>query len=377
MAQIQAAATAAGGVYSAPTFTSVVNTLKTPKYLEWNFEGQVQLSRADVLDVNYVGNHAWDTFMLNNLDNAYSPTGMAGLTATAPDTRFGMVTNLTNTGRANYNGLTTSIRHVAKYGLTLSGNYTYSHVLDMDSNGGLEGFNLVSSNTIYPQSQLSASSSSSLNYGNADYDIRHSGSAQYVWELPYKSANKFLRPAVEGWGVSGNVFYRGGYPLSITNNKINSRQLGGQLTTAAGRQLLAGMLSGEDFNCATKPDASNPNAPVCFTKDTFATVPSDGSAYSYGFGNLARNSFRGPHYFNSDLQLNKETVLHEKYTVKVGANFFNVLNHANFAAPAANAASSLFGEIYSTVTPPSSPYGSFMGSAVSGRIVQLFTSIKF
>jgi len=76
--------------------------------------------------------------------------------------------------------------------------------------------------------------------------------------------------------------------------------------------------------------------------------------------------------------LNKETKILEKATFKVGANFYNILNHANFAPPANNAAPGQgLGAITSTVTPPSSPYGSFEGSAVSGRVVQLLTSITF
>jgi hypothetical protein len=369
VAEIQAAALAAGGVYKAPNFTSVVDTLKTPKYLEWNLETQVQLSRSDVMDFNYVGNYAWDTFMLSNLDNAYSPFGMAGLSTTAPDSRFGIVTDLTNNGHSNYNGLTSSLRHTAKYGLTLTANYTYSHALDLVSNGGLLPFSYEAS---YPVQALSPTSYSKMNYGNADYDIRQSGSLQYVWTIPYKPANAMLRTAAAGWSVSGNLYIRGGYPISITNNQIYSNQLGNSNTTT----LLAGLVSGNDHSCSAKPNAAKMDAAVCFTKDTFATVP-DSSAYSYGFGNLARNSFQSPHYFNSDLQLNKETKILENHTLKVGANFFNVLNHTNFAPPVNNAASGAFGEITSTVTPPSSPYGSFQGSAVSGRVVQLLTSFTF
>jgi hypothetical protein len=369
MAEIQAAALAAGGVYKAPNFTSVVDTLKTPKYLEWNLETQVQLSRSDVMDFNYVGNYAWDTFMLSNLDNTYSPFGMAGLSTTAPDSRFGIVTDLTNNGHSNYNGLTSSLRHTAKYGLTLTANYTYSHALDLVSNGGLLPFSYEAT---YPVQALSPTSYSKMNYGNADYDIRQSGSLQYVWTIPYKPANAMLRTAAAGWSVSGNLYIRGGYPISVTNNKIYSRQLGNANTTS----LLAGLVSGNDHSCSAKPGAANINLPVCFTKDTFATVPT-ASAYSYGFGNVARNSFQSPHYFNSDLQLNKETKVLENHTLKVGANFFNVLNHTNFAPPVNNAASGAFGEITSTVTPPSSPYGSFQGSAVSGRVVQLLTSFTF
>jgi hypothetical protein len=371
LAQIQAAVSAAGSSYTAPNFTSVVDTLHTPKYLEWNLETQVQVSHQDVLDINYVGNYDWNTLMYDNLENLYSKYQMAGLSTTATDTRFGIITDLTNKGRSNYNGLTTSFRHTAKYGLTLTGNYTYSHTLDLASNGGLEGFNY---NATYPLQQLNPSSASSLNYGNADYDIRNSGSLQYVWSIPYKPANQLLRTAGAGWSVSGNLYYRSGYPLSITNSTISSRQLNSKGQSA----LLASLVSGSDKNCNKKPSAvaNASSQQVCFTGDSFATVPMT-SVYTYGFGNIARGSFGTPHYFNSDLQLNKETKIFEKTTFKVGANFFNILNHPNFAPPANNYASSAFGTISSTVTPPSSPYGSFEGSAVSGRVVQVLTSISF
>jgi len=291
------------------------------------------------------------------------------LPTTRPDARFGIVTDLTNRGHANYNGLTSSIRHVAKYGLTLTGNYTYSHALDLVSNGGLETFNF---NATYPQQQLAPDSASRLTYGNADYDIRHSGTFQYVWMIPYKPANAMLRTVAGGWSVSGNLFYRGGYPMSIVNSTISSRQMG----SLGQGSLLASLVSGNDRGCSAKPNAADTTKPVCFTKDVFAVVPKT-SVYTYGFGNIARNSFQTPHYFNSDLQFNKETQILEKHTIKFGANFYNILNHANFAPAANNAASGALGSITSTVTPPSSPYGSFQGSAVSGRVVQLLTSITF
>jgi hypothetical protein len=371
LAQIQSAVAAKGSSYAAPNYNSVVDTLHTPKYLEWNFEGQFQLSGSDVVDFNYVGNHAWNTLMLNTLENIHSSLGMAGLPAAAPDQRFAIVTDVNNNGKANYNGLTSSIRHTAKYGLTLTGNYTYSHALDLVSNGGLEQFSYQTTYT--PVSQLVPSNMASINYGNADYDIRHSTSFQYIWAVPYKPANPMLRTAAAGWSVSGNLFYRGGYPMSIVNSHINSYQLGSQSTST----LLAALTSGSDMTCAKKPNAVDINTPVCFKGDTFAQ-PTKTSAYTYGFGNIARNSFRGPHYFNSDLQLNKETRIMEKATFKLGANFFNVLNHANFSAPANNAGTpGSLGAVTSTVTPPSSPYGSFEGSAVSGRVVQIVTSFTF
>jgi len=369
LAQIQASVAAAGSKFSAPSFNSIADTLHTTKVLEFNLETQYQLSRSDVIDLNYVGNHTWDGLMLNGLGNIHAKYNMAGLPTAQPDTRFNIVTDLFNGNKANYNGLTSSYRHTARFGLTMSANYTYSHALDLVSNGGLELFNYQ---VTYPMQQLNQSDINKVNHGNADYDIRHSTSFQYVWAAPFKPSNAILKTIAAGWSVSGNLFYRGGYPMSVVNSQINSRQLYSQSTGT----LLASLVSGKDNNCATKPNATDINAQVCFKGDSFAAVPS-ASIYTYGFGNTARNSFRAPHYFNTDLQLNKETRIAEKYTFKMGANMYNVLNHANFSAPANNAASGALGSITSTVTPPSSPYGSFMGSAVSGRVVQMILSFSF
>jgi hypothetical protein len=69
--------------------------------------------------------------------------------------------------------------------------------------------------------------------------------------------------------------------------------------------------------------------------------------------------------------------IHERYQLKIGAYFFNVFNHANFDLPQNNVASGVFGQILDSVSPPSSAYGSFQGSAVSGRLVQLLVKFQF
>ena len=100
------------------------------------------------------------------------------------------------------------------------------------------------------------------------------------------------------------------------------------------------------------------------------------AANQHDFGNIPRNSFRGPGYFDTDLNLTKTIPIHERYRFTIGAFFYNILNHPNFDNPYNNVAvGSTFGQILETVSPPSSPYGSFQGSAVSGRVIQ--TQVKF
>ena len=97
------------------------------------------------------------------------------------------------------------------------------------------------------------------------------------------------------------------------------------------------------------------------------------------FGNMSRNQFRGPGFFNSDFSLQKDFKITERCVFAMGANAFNVFNHPNFANPDADIsdAGSTFGQGQSTVVPPNSPYGNFQGAAVSGRVLQLDMKFKF
>ena len=61
----------------------------------------------------------------------------------------------------------------------------------------------------------------------------------------------------------------------------------------------------------------------------------------------------------------------------IGASAFNLLNHAHFADPNANIASGGVGTIGGTVSPPTSAYGAFQGSLISGREVVLTGKFNF
>jgi hypothetical protein len=95
------------------------------------------------------------------------------------------------------------------------------------------------------------------------------------------------------------------------------------------------------------------------------------------FGNAARNQFNGPHYADTDLALAKKVYRREALNLQIGANAFNVFNHPNFALPAANIAGGGLGTISSIAAPPTSPYGSFQGAGVGGRVVQVFGKVNF
>ena len=77
-----------------------------------------------------------------------------------------------------------------------------------------------------------------------------------------------------------------------------------------------------------------------------------------GFGNLGRNTYRGPGQQNWDFSLIKNFKLTERQSLRFTTDFFNLWNHPNFANPATTdvesigLANSPFGKITSTLGTP-------------------------
>jgi hypothetical protein len=342
-----------------PNLNDVVGKLQNPKYLEWNLMVQHTLGRRTVLSVNYVGNHGYDGIIENPYLNSF---GYGGLPATAVDTRVQNVTQVTNNGVSNYNGLTAAVQEQLWHGFSGQFSYTYSHALDNVSNGGILPYSLNDSILF----QIDPFSPTSLNYSNSDYDVRHSLNATYVWELPVRFENRALNFIVGGWTVSGTFFYRTGFPFSVVDGTT-----AGNLQ-AAGTNLQNATVLGEPISAVPLSCGGSAVNTACLSASQFAS----GSAVT-GFGTIPRNSFRGPGYFNTDLGLKKSFHLNERLALTVGANAYNVLNHVNFANPVSNLNSSVFGMIENAVQPPTSPYGAFAAAATDARIVQVMSKITF
>jgi len=339
-----------------PNLNDAVNPLKMPKYIEWNFEVQHSLGSKTVLSANYVGNHGYDELMINPYLNGY---GFGGLPAAAPDPRVRNVLEFTSAGISNYNGLTLSIQRRFWHGFQGNLNYTYSHSLDDISNGGLEQYSIANS----LQYQIDPRGPQ-FNYASSDYDLRQYLSANYTWDIPIRSNKNWLNSIIGNWTASGTLFTHSGFPYSIVDGNTQTAKSGKNM---AGITVLAQPLVSIPTTCAS----IDPNNP-CYTPSDFA----QGAAVtSFGGG---RNAYRGPGYFNTDLSLRKTFEITERTGFMLGANFYNVLNHVNFANPNANLAGGAnFGTITSTVGAPTSPYGAAAMAATDARIIQLTTKLSW
>ncbi|MGA8764940.1 MAG: carboxypeptidase-like regulatory domain-containing protein [Candidatus Sulfotelmatobacter sp.] len=358
-----------------PDYNSVVDQVKNPKFVEWNVEIQHSFGSKTVASVNYVGNRGYDIFIFNPWVNTGAGAfgTFTGLPATSPESRVNNVSELNNSARSYYNGVTASLTERLAKGFQAQVSYTYSHATDDVSNGGVSPFNLSETGG----SQLVQLSPQGLatNYGNADYDVRHNLSASYVWELPFKSSSGIVNQIIGGWSISGTVFARSGYPFSaldgfpplLFQNGVNATEVLAQF-------------SGVGPTSCGKPKIDPTTGQPVACLDAATQFPDNFNVTETGFATTRRNSFRGPHFFDSDLDLLKRFKVTERVDFAVGANFYNVFNHPNFQIPnndVNDIYSAPFGTVTSTAEGPTSIYGAFAGSAVSGRVIQLHARIEF
>ncbi len=361
--------------FSAPNFFSPVKNISYPTYEEYSLTVEQQVGRSTTFTIDYVGNHQTHQPVLDNSINAYNSGGAAGfptLSKTAsPNGSFAQVTQIFSGANSNYNGVVLSATKRASY-LTLQFNYAYSHALDEVSNGGFDGFSGNSVNPTNPNPALLRQ-----NYGNADYDVRNYVSANYVINVPYLGGPRIL---TKGYEIAGTVFHSTGLPFTYTDGTtaLNLTNYGGPLfaqQTVAHvpahcfgiQQIGAGTQQGNQ--CASALD---------YTQAT-------------DFGQQERNQNFGPGFTDTDLSVYKSIDVphYEHAHLKLGVQFFNLLNHPNFAQPAhdlapcytggkfTGCAGTTVGTISATVNPPTSILGSFLGGDASPRLIQLKANINF
>jgi outer membrane receptor protein involved in Fe transport len=342
------------GGFSPLNFVSVPNHLSSPRYIEWSFEVEKPFGDKNVLAITYAGNHGYDLFVADPWVNAYNASGFGGLPTTPVDSRFNAVTQINTNGISNFDGLTVQFRRALGWGFSGQIGYTWSHSLDDISSLPGEFWSFATSQVSMSSPYLKN------NYSNSDFDIRNDLVADFVWAAPFKPSRKALSLLVSNWMVSGKFYVRSGEPFSVTDGS-----LAGQVTTANGGNALigAGTIMATPIGAIHASCGSGAVSTPCLSPSQFVAAGSE-----TGFG-MPRNSFYGPGYFDIDMSAMKSVPIRESIKFTFGIQAFNFLNHPNFGNPSGNISAPGLGIIGNTVAAPTSPYGSFQGAAVSGRVI--------
>jgi len=318
---------------------------KTPTVQEWNFTVEQQLTHDTVIRVAYVGSFGYHGLLsvdpntiptqicsdasgcsaggvasaasLSNIPHTV-PEGaqyIPGPGTSRPNPKLGAGFFWYTEGNSSYNGLQVDVNHRFRGGLQFRANYTWSK--DLDMNSGLTGAQANNqAQMILDRNDLGR------DWGPSAYNIPSQASVSGTYDLPFGEgkpwANNFggmRNRLVSGWQFNTIVTLLSGFPFTP---QIGSNRSGDGDTRNPDRPSVKPGFSGPVV-------LGSPNQ--WFNPDAFV-LPIAGA-----YGNLGRGVFSGPGLANVDASLFKTMAVTERANLQFRAEFFNVLNHANFGTP--------------------------------------------
>jgi hypothetical protein len=278
----------------------------------------------------------------NTVDNISSRVPILGI---PPDSLLLMESE----GASWYNGLEATLSKSLSHGLQFLASYTFSKTLDTD------GADINSTSTGNALT-LGDQNDPRQRWGRASFDRTHRFVFSTTWDIPGPSQGA-ARAVFGGWSVAAIVTIQSGSALTIADT--NSTNLFG---ISEDRAQLSGTCSQGQL---ISSGSVTSNLDHYFNASCFTRPPIIGSdGVGTAFGNSSTGLVDGPGQANLDLAIQKTVDLRrpvESAALQFRAEFFNALNHPQFADPDTNFSSPTFGVISST--------------AVNARVVQL--AIKF
>src|SRR5262249_28726452 len=214
---------------------------------------------------------------------------------------------------------------------TFTANYTFSHSLDQI--GAIQN----AANLMPNSFDLNAE------YGPSGFDFRHIFNGKYVYNLPFKSSNPFLKRIVEGWFNSGIFTAISGQPLiALEGTQVwgGTLALGfntGKVPTNLDA-LHGGVHSGVTGSggVGTNSDPKNKGTGLNLFGDPAAVAGSFRPILLSSDGRSGRsNPIRGLGHWNLDTSFGKNTTITERVHAIFTADLFNAFNHPIFCDPGA------------------------------------------
>lgn len=326
-----------------PSLRIVNYYLTQPHMLQYNLSVERQLPWQMALTVAYAGSRGLDLLQVQDGNPrtpisgsattwaiASSSTGAISGTNPRINPNLGSITLLTTAGDSWYNGLQVGLTKRVTHGLQFQSSYTYSKTLD-DTQGQLPndtgGINTpTNADPFFTR----------YDRGPSGFDLTHNWRFNAIYQLPDFAHGGIASGFVNGWGMSMIVSVQTGYPFSPT---MNTNPSGSGVSNGGGgvdRPNLSAL------GCSSSSAITGTPAlwfnPACFTTPDVLAPSSTGVGV---LGNVARGFLRGPGLESVDFSLTKNTgikALGEAGKIQLRVDFFNILNHPNFAMPAISAA---------------------------------------
>jgi outer membrane receptor protein involved in Fe transport len=316
---------------------------------QWNINVQRQITPTLTASVGYVGSHGvhmiirGDDFdmVLPTLTSAgyLWPNNPAGADMRI-NKNFGLIRGMTFGTDSTYKALEVNVQKRMSHGFQFGGSYTYSTAKDDDS-GTILGD--AFSNSITTWFWFAPKISRAV----SDYNITHTAIINGLWQVPAPKSlhGPFAYALARGWELGG-VFKMnsgipttpiiGGDPLGVQNNGSDTFGIPDRVPGCdpVNHNFKSTGLNYINTSCFKVPMAPA-DAAIASQCVPFSKVP---GSCSNLLGNAGRNSIVGPKLVNLDFSVYKNfalTKISESSSLQFRAEFFNIMNHANFGVPAA------------------------------------------
>ncbi len=276
---------------------------------------------------------------------------------------------LTNYSQSFYNGLQLQALKRTRSGLQFQVSYVFSKVLsDTSVERGLDA--------------LLDNANPHLEWARAPWDLTHAIKLNHYYPIPAGAGHRFsyrpLNRILGGWGVSGFLTIQSGPPVSILSayGTLNRSARSGENTvdtnlTLGQLQNITGLFVTGNGPYFVNPANVNPvngegiapfTSPGSFSGQVFYD-PGPGTV-----GQLARRILSGPWFKNYNMAILKDIPITERQHLQLRADFYNLLNHPNFAVGDQNINSVNFGQITSQL---------YSAEGVGPRLVQFGLFYRF
>lgn len=300
-------------------------SLKEPYVLQWNVSLERQFGQNWVVKVSHLGMRGVD--QLGVMDPTQpTPIVVDGRYFTPADVRpanpnLAGLRLLSTWGDQYYKAGQLVVQKRFSSGLTFNSSYTWSRNLNTNPIGTVAQFNIQggvqAAHNIY---------NIRADKGLAPINVSHNWITTVTYDLPFGPR----RPWGSNWtGVAEKLL--GGWSLNATHAARTGLAFNIAMTPRQNR--CVSQTCGNSVRPDLKPGGNNNPVRENWTPESYYD-PSQFAVQTLGyFGNLGRNTLVGPGLWNLDFSLRKDTSVAEGKDLSFRAEFFNILNHPNFAAP--------------------------------------------
>jgi hypothetical protein len=268
---------------------------------------------------------------------------------------------------SNYNGLIASVQHRMSNTFSLMANWTWSKCLNIeDAQGDLASTTVENPNNLR------------MDYGPCGSDFRHIENVSLIVKSAFNNhLNRIEKLVVNDWELAPLIHIQSGIPFTVMSGQDNS------LTDVGNDRpnLIPGINPYAEVKFQKAAGEANREYlnPLAFQQVTVnCTSTTTGACPALGtYGNIGRNSFRGPKALQFDAQISRIFKIHDNLTTTLRLEAFNVPNHPDFQPPSSSTTGSLPANSGGAATLTSATFGQVSATFNQARVFQGSIKINF